>query len=236
MRINDLIDPPRVDICDTNAFFLGSALLDGMYDGTFEVISCDSASGILQISGGPYHEGEIVLGVGNLDWTAIAEGYCVLPRIDPCGTSMDVEIESITASTIDAGQSGPPYATSPFDSGALSLLPLIWEVQGLPCFHGDVNCDGAVNAGDIGIVASGSNFGQASPACDRADVDGSGGPINAGDIGEIANAAIFGSNIGIYCCCQTPTPDACGIPWAPSVASLTAMPGARLTSAANDAK
>ncbi|MCB9850620.1 MAG: hypothetical protein H6817_07935 [Phycisphaerales bacterium] len=81
---------------------------------------------------------------------------------------------------------------------------------GVQCAAHDVNCDGSTNAGDIGLVASGANFGQNPPACDRADVDGSGGAINPGDIGVIASGANFGTGTG-PCVCQTNTPAACGV-------------------------
>lgn len=82
---------------------------------------------------------------------------------------------------------------------------------GVLCAAHDVNCDGSTNAGDIGIVASGANFGQNPPACDRADVDGSGGAVNPGDIGVIASGANFGTGTG-PCVCETDTPAACGAP------------------------
>ncbi|MCB9850170.1 MAG: PKD domain-containing protein [Phycisphaerales bacterium] len=50
----------------------------------------------------------------------------------------------------------------------------------------DVNCDGWINAGDIGIIASRINFGQSQPSNPRADVDGD-GFVNAFDIGLVAN-------------------------------------------------
>ncbi|MCB9850568.1 MAG: hypothetical protein H6817_07670 [Phycisphaerales bacterium] len=214
LRITTFDPYAQFDICDTNSFFLGGVSLDNVNTAPFEIVSCDSVSGIMEVAGGPYHEGNIVLGVGNGSWTALAEGYLVVPPLLPCTSTMEVAITSLTASTIDPGQSGPPYATSPVNAESLYSQFYYVVGPGSICSPADMNCDGTVNAGDIGIVANAGNFGQEPPACDRTDVDESGGPVNAADIGILASGANFGSATGFVCCCFSQTPTACGIPWA----------------------
>lgn len=194
----------------------GSPNISG-YSGT-----CDGAAGLLQIGGGqntigntvggaPYPVGAVVSGRGNSGWQVIATGSIDVPAMAD-GESVTLTPDTVFANTLDNFAGGSPFAVSEVLSGDIAVegLTINAMMQGIICAAHDVNCDGSTNAGDIGIVASGQNFAQNPPACDRADVDGSGGAVNPGDIGVIASGANFGTSTG-PCVCVTSTPVACGV-------------------------
>jgi hypothetical protein len=63
--------------------------------------------------------------------------------------------------------------------------------------------------GDIGVISNPLNFQQSPPACDRADVNNSGG-ADVGDIGVIASPLNFQTGNGDPCNCVTATPGVAG--------------------------
>jgi hypothetical protein len=231
---------PVVDLCDTLGFVLTAPLdmqsfdrkdllnpgfsEDGLtnprasvnlsgYSGT-----CDGAGGLLQIGGGqntigntlggaPYPIGAVVLGKGNGGWQTIAEGTFDVPQL--ILGSLTLAVDGSFAMTLDPGGS-VPFPVSPAtvidETGTLVITgpdPL--------CAPADVNCNGTIDVGDIGVIANPLNFQQSPPACDRADVNNS-GTADVGDIGVIANPLYFQTGFGGPCFCVTATPEIAGCP------------------------
>jgi len=237
--VSGTVLPAVPDLCDTSAFLVvapagmanfdrkdtaapgftnygltnpsGSPNISG-YSGT-----CDGNNGLLQIGGGqntigntvggaPYPIGAVDNDKGNNGWEVIATGTVDVSLVDD--QHLILTPDTVFANTLDNYAGGSPYAVSEVLSGGITVEALDISA-GVECLAADINCDGNVNVADIGKVASGANFGQNPPACDRANVNGD-TAVNTLDIGIVASGANFGQSTG-PCVCNTNTPVECGV-------------------------
>lgn len=186
------------------------------YSGT-----CDGNGKLLQLGGGqntigntpggaPYPIGSVVQNIGNSGWTTIATGEIDASALTS-GQNYVISVDTVFANTINSGQVSAPFAVSEATVGTTASLTIN---AGILCPAADVNCDGNVNAGDLGVVVNGANWQKpAFPGgalCDRANVNGDAN-VNAGDLGAIVAPGVWQTSHG-SCSCQTSSPGAGGCP------------------------
>ena len=122
-------------------------------------------------------------------------GASSAPRTDP----FPAVAHRVTARPTPASTPTPPATARPTD--APHPRPPPPSAPAAELRPGDVNCDGAVDAGDLLVVRGGANWQQptGSAAEPRADVN-TDGAVDAGDLLVIRGGAVWQTSTGPCTC------------------------------------
>jgi hypothetical protein len=111
-----------------------------------------------------------------------------------------LSLDKVFAAVLDAGQTGPVYQVSRVPPENINITgPLTLIVgAGIPtCPDADVDCDGAVNGGDILAVRAPGTWNTTNQG--RADVNRD-GVVNGSDILAIRAPGTWNTTSGPCCC------------------------------------